>query len=170
MRSGRRLTTVACIFSLSPPVCHTAQASDVLSLMLKAQAAAANGGAPRKKGAALLEAAKGYIPPLTDLFVVGQFVRCVVVEASSDAQNVAAAAYKEEGGSARVRIYLSLLLKEVQGGLGAEALVEGTALGAVVRSVEDHGYTLSFGIKVCMWVVGEGFGVKGTTAKSEPEV
>ncbi len=43
---------------------------------------------------------------------------------------------------------LSLLLKDVQGALGAEGLADGMPVGACVRSVEGHGCTLSFGIKV----------------------
>ncbi|EFJ44854.1 rRNA processing protein Rrp5/programmed cell death protein 11 [Volvox carteri f. nagariensis] len=121
------------------------QASDVLALMLKAQKTAAaaaagdRGDVARKKGAALLEAAGGVVPPLTDLFVVGQFVRGVVMEAPTGEDT--------GGGRSAKHVALSLLLRDVQGGLGSEAVAEGLALGAVVRSVEDHGYTLSFGIK-----------------------
>ncbi|GFR41334.1 hypothetical protein Agub_g2019, partial [Astrephomene gubernaculifera] len=123
------------------------KASDVLALMLKAQA----GTASNKTAASMLEAAGGAVPPLTDLFVVGQFVRCVVVEGSGGQQEQQPAKTGAEGGSGGGRsskhVALSLLLREVQGGLGSGALAEGQALGACVRSVEDHGYTLSFGIK-----------------------
>ncbi|KAG2498018.1 hypothetical protein HYH03_004276 [Edaphochlamys debaryana] len=133
------------------------QASDVLNLL----SAAASGGPGAKKGAALLAAAGGSVPPLTDLFAVGQFVRCVVREsADGDAPDAAPAAAegkkggKKQGaeaaqGAARTakHVVLSLLLTGVQGPLGKGALAEGLALGACVRSVEDHGYTLSFGLK-----------------------
>ena len=69
------------------------------------------------------------------------------------------------GGSRKARapskrILLSLRLKSLLGsgsssssssgaaGLGPEALVAGQVLPAVVKSVEDHGYSLTFGIKV----------------------
>ena len=117
-----------------------ARASDILAAMLKAPAggvAAAATTPAAKKAAALVAAAGGAAPPLTDLFAVGQFVRCVVVEGPEGAG---------EGRSAK-HVELSLLLRDVQGQLGAGGLVEGAAVGACVRSVEDHGYTLSFGIK-----------------------
>ncbi|KAG2446158.1 hypothetical protein HXX76_000753 [Chlamydomonas incerta] len=116
------------------------RASDVLAAMLKAPAggvAAAATTPAAKKAAALVAAAGGAAPPLTDLFAVGQFVRCVVVDGPEGAA---------EGRSAK-HVELSLLLRDVQGQLGPGGLVEGAAVGACVRSMEDHGYTLSFGIK-----------------------
>ena len=43
---------------------------------------------------------------------------------------------------------LSLHVARANSGLGAEALAPGLQLAASVRSVEDHGFILSLGIKV----------------------
>ncbi len=127
----------AVLYANVPP----AQASDVLAVMLK--------GGSNKKAAALTEAAGGTVPPLTDLFAVGQYVRCVVAELREGGKQQD---QQQGGGGGAARssrhVCLSLLLKDVQGALGAEGLADGMVVGACVRSVEDHGYTLSFGIKV----------------------
>ena len=47
------------------------------------------------------------------------------------------------------RIGLSLHVARVNAGMSAEALAPGLQLAAAVRSVEDHGYILSLGIKAC---------------------
>lgn len=96
-----------------------------------------------KAATALLAAAGGSLPPLTALFHVGQFVRCVVLEPAAAEQQGAAAA---PGGRRRMP-ELSLQLKRLHAGMAADAVAEGVALGACVRSVEDHGYTLGFGIR-----------------------
>uniref|UniRef100_A0A383V4G5 S1 motif domain-containing protein n=1 Tax=Tetradesmus obliquus TaxID=3088 RepID=A0A383V4G5_TETOB len=138
------------------------EASDVLSLMLDSSS---------KRGAALRAAMpRGTPPSLPQLFSVGQFVRCVVAGLSStaggEADEAAAAADAGAGGSRKARpaskrIALSLRLKALAGssssskggssssssGLGPEALLPGQVLPAVVRSVEDRGYSLTFGIK-----------------------
>lgn len=43
---------------------------------------------------------------------------------------------------------LSLRVALLNAGLSKEGIVEGLALPGCVRSVEDHGYTVSLGIKV----------------------
>lgn len=58
-----------------------------------------------------------------------------------------------EGKTKKKRISLSLHVGRINSGLSAAALTPGLALPAAVKSVEDHGYTLFFGIKVCMWPV-----------------
>ena len=54
-----------------------------------------------------------------------------------------------EGQTKKKRISLSLHVGRINSGLTAAALSPGLALPAAVKSVEDHGYTLTFGIKVC---------------------
>lgn len=49
-------------------------------------------------------------------------------------------------------ITLSLRLKRLCDGQGADALAPGRCVPAVVKSVEDHVYTLGFGIKVRLGV------------------
>ncbi len=52
------------------------------------------------------------------------------------------------GKKRKKRVQLSLHVARANEGLGAEGVKEGAALPACVRSVEDHGYLLTFGIKV----------------------
>ena len=52
-----------------------------------------------------------------------------------------------EGKAKKKRISLSLHVGRINSGLSASALSPGLALPAAVKSVEDHGYTLTFGIK-----------------------
>ena len=48
----------------------------------------------------------------------------------------------------RKKVTLSLRVANINAALSAESLAEGLALPACIYSVEDHGYTLSLGIKV----------------------
>ena len=67
------------------------------------------------------------------LYEPGQVLRCAVVSL-------------EKGKTGGKRIELSLRLEKVCEGLTKESLTEGSVAPAVVQSVEDHGYILSFGI------------------------
>jgi rRNA biogenesis protein RRP5 len=51
-------------------------------------------------------------------------------------------------GSKKKRITLSLHVSRTNSGMGMLGLAEGAVLPAVVKSVEDHGYVLTLGIKV----------------------
>jgi hypothetical protein len=53
-----------------------------------------------------------------------------------------------KGRGGRKRVGLSLHVARANSGLGAEGLAAGLALAACVRSVEDHGFLLSLGVKV----------------------
>lgn len=69
-------------------------------------------------------------------------------------------AYDATGGTKKApkgnkRIVLSLKLKRLVNGLTAAGLAEGQVVPAVVKSVEDRGYSLSFGIKVRSWCENE---------------
>ena len=55
---------------------------------------------------------------------------------------------EEEAARKGRRIALSLHVAKAAAGVGAEALAPGRALPACVRSIEDHGFTLSLGIPV----------------------
>jgi hypothetical protein len=59
-----------------------------------------------------------------------------------------AAGGAKKGPKGSKRIVLSLKLKRLVNGLTAAGLAEGQVVPAVVQSVEDRGYSLSFGIKV----------------------
>jgi len=52
------------------------------------------------------------------------------------------------GEGSKKRVHLSLHVGRINAGLNAASVVPGTALPAAVKGVEDHGYTLSLGIKV----------------------
>ncbi|CAN6203351.1 unnamed protein product [Urochloa humidicola] len=67
---------------------------------------------------------------------VGQLVPCMVLRVDDD---------KKEGKVNR-RVWLSLRLSQLYKGLSLDALQEGMVLTAQVKSVEDHGYILHFGV------------------------
>jgi rRNA biogenesis protein RRP5 len=125
---------------LPPPAPHTIrpaihaptpQASDALRQMLDPDS---------KPGAALRKAFPGGRPPaLPELFSIGQYVRCAVIGLGGG---------DDDAGGRRGRVQLSLRLKKLCEGLGADALASGRCVPAVVRTAEDHVYTLGFGIKV----------------------
>lgn len=88
------------------------------------------------------------LPSLSDLFHVGQLVRGVVLELEQGTSKADASTDGKEGHSRRKGITLSLLVSRLNAGVAHDALVSGVPIAASVRSVEDHGYTLTFGIKV----------------------
>ncbi|TKW31046.1 hypothetical protein SEVIR_2G079200v4 [Setaria viridis] len=67
---------------------------------------------------------------------VGQLVPCIVLRVDDD---------RKEGKVNR-RVWLSLRLSQLYKGLSLDALQEGMVLAAQVKSVEDHGYILHFGV------------------------
>lgn len=75
------------------------------------------------------------LAPLTALFQPGQRVRCCV-------SKLTALGSAQEGSRL---LELSLRLSALAGGQQLQAVRPGRLLPAVVRSVEDHGYVLSFG-------------------------
>ena len=81
-------------------------------------------------------------PGPADLFHIGQLVRGIIV--GLDQQAKAGASNSKSG---KKNIQLSLLVSKVNAGLTSEALQRNMPLPACVVSVEDHGYTLSFGMK-----------------------
>ncbi|EFN56095.1 hypothetical protein CHLNCDRAFT_145628 [Chlorella variabilis] len=148
-----------------------AEASDWLAGQSKAAAAAGAEAAGEDGAAAIAAAAAGkkrkagtaaatevVLPPLTDLFTIGQLVRGTVVAlrsgSSGDSESAgkagakkAAAAEGGAGGAKKKRVDLSLRVSKMNAGLGPESLREGLALPACVSSVEDHGYLLALGVK-----------------------
>ncbi|PRW20900.1 RRP5-like protein [Chlorella sorokiniana] len=154
-----------------------AEASDWLAEQSKkaekaAAAAAADedaeGGAAAGRKRKAAAAAGIALPPLSDLFHIGQLVRCTVTGLRTGAAAGEEAGGKQGGkqgskgsksGSARKRVDLSLRVSKMNAGLGAESLKEGLALPACVRSVEDHGYLLALGVK----------GVSGFLPKKDAE-
>ena len=71
---------------------------------------------------------------IESLYAPGEVLRCAVLSL-------------EKGKTGGKRIELSLRLERVCAGIRADSLTEGAVAPAVVQSVEDHGYILSFGIE-----------------------
>lgn len=78
--------------------------------------------------------AEGHI--LSGLYHVGQLVSCVVLQVDDDDK-------KETG---KRKVWLSLRLSLLHKGYSLEAVQEGMVLSANVKSIEDHGYILHFGV------------------------
>ena len=86
---------------------------------------------------------KSHKPPaVADLFHVGQLVRAIII--GLDQQPRAGASNSKSG---KKTISLSLQVSKVNSALTSETIQRNVPLPACVTSVEDHGYTLSFGIK-----------------------
>ncbi|CAL9060989.1 unnamed protein product [Musa banksii] len=77
---------------------------------------------------------EGYF--LSSIFHVGQLVSCVVLRVDDD----------KKDGKGNKRIWLSLRLSLLHKGLTLDAIQDGMVLNAQVKSVEDHGYILFFGV------------------------
>ncbi|KAG8100364.1 hypothetical protein GUJ93_ZPchr0013g37106 [Zizania palustris] len=67
---------------------------------------------------------------------VGQLVPCVVLRVDDD----------NKEGKVNRRIWLSLRLSRIYKGLSLDAIQDGMVLTAQVKSIEDHGYILHFGV------------------------
>ncbi|KAI8105276.1 hypothetical protein M9435_000444 [Picochlorum sp. BPE23] len=100
------------------------------------------------RGTVILENASDYIPRGADAlgtkslhlnayFSLGSYVRCSVVDVAG----------QESGKQEKKKIFLSTKVSSVNKGLDRDAVREGSCLTACVKSVEDHGYIVDFGIK-----------------------
>ncbi|KAI3794742.1 hypothetical protein L1987_37379 [Smallanthus sonchifolius] len=72
---------------------------------------------------------------LSAVYMVGQLVSCIVLQLDGD---------KKEKG--KRRIWLSLRLALLHSSFTLDVLQEGMVLSAYVKSIEDHGYMLHFGV------------------------
>ncbi|KAK9062384.1 hypothetical protein SSX86_019570 [Deinandra increscens subsp. villosa] len=72
---------------------------------------------------------------LSAVYMVGQLVSCIVLQLDGD---------KKEKG--KHRVWLSLRLALLHSSLTLDTLQEGMVLSAYVKSIEDHGYMLHFGV------------------------
>ncbi|CAO2824133.1 unnamed protein product [Amaranthus hypochondriacus] len=72
---------------------------------------------------------------LAGLYHVGELVPCIVLQVDDD---------KKETGNRKV--WLSLRLSLMHKGYSLDAVQEGMVLNATVKSIEDHGYILHFGV------------------------
>lgn len=154
---------------LTTVVSYGMQASDVLSeLVEKARSVAKEAPGGTRK-------APGTLPSLQALFQVGQYVRAIVHKleegtASKPPSHLTNGethrhemklprpnrtnADKAPGdaagtkGTAKRRVILSLKVAKQNASISKDSLAEGMHLPACIRSAEDHGYTLTLGIKV----------------------
>jgi len=72
---------------------------------------------------------------LNSLFELGQYVRCYVTKL-----------HGQGDGAGKKTIELSTRAQDVNSGLTGDTVREGAVLTACIKSVEDHGYLLDFGI------------------------
>ncbi|XWS56135.1 hypothetical protein CRYUN_Cryun09bG0060500 [Craigia yunnanensis] len=76
---------------------------------------------------------------LKNIFYTGQLVSCIVLQLDDD---------KKETG--KRKIWLSLCLSLLHKGFTLDAVQEGMVLTGYVKSIEDHGYILHFGLSSFM--------------------
>ncbi|KAJ3505470.1 hypothetical protein NLJ89_g7399 [Agrocybe chaxingu] len=92
---------------------------------------------------------RSYIPELTELFRVGQYVRGVVSAihepGTSDISGVGRS--RDEVSRASKRVELTLVPGRVNTGVQKSGLKAGFTLTASVKSREDHGYILDLGVE-----------------------
>ncbi|KAG8928202.1 rRNA biogenesis protein rrp5 [Tulasnella sp. 418] len=82
---------------------------------------------------------------LTTLFQVGQYIRAVVTAVHP--QRYTGGVYLGAGvDKAARRVELSMSPEQVNAGITKADLTEGFTLPAVIKSIEDHGYILDFGL------------------------
>ncbi|KAM7524627.1 hypothetical protein LguiA_014529 [Lonicera macranthoides] len=72
---------------------------------------------------------------LSSIYHVGQLVSCIVLQLDDD---------KKEKG--KRKLWLSLRLSLLHKGYALDVIQEGMVLSAYVKSIEDHGYMLHFGL------------------------
>ncbi|CAM0137852.1 rRNA biogenesis protein rrp5 [Umbelopsis sp. WA50703] len=87
---------------------------------------------------------EGVLPDLANLFKVGQWVRCCIIQLSGSDEQQGVSLDKRS--KTKKRIDLSLKPEIVNNGVIVNDLAKGMSLGMSVQSVEDHGYILSTGI------------------------
>ncbi|KAF9664808.1 hypothetical protein SADUNF_Sadunf16G0056600 [Salix dunnii] len=83
-----------------------------------------------------IEVSEGSLPRV---FHVGQLVSCIVLQVDDD-----------KNDNKKRKIWLSLRLSLLHNGFSLDAVKEGMVLTAYVKSVEDHGFILHFGLSSFM--------------------
>ncbi|KAG1654779.1 hypothetical protein FOA52_007439 [Chlamydomonas sp. UWO 241] len=102
--------------------------------------------AKKKKGKKEADAPAEPSADLSKLFHVGQYVRCAVIGTPSPGGAVGPGG-TPGGAGVKKGLALSLRLSKVCSGLSGSSLIDGAVVPGVVRSAEDHGYTLDLGVK-----------------------
>lgn len=75
---------------------------------------------------------------LSSIYSVGQLVSCIVLKLDNDD--------KKEKEKGKHKIWLSLRLSLLHSNFTLDILQEGMVISAYVKSIEDHGYMLHFGV------------------------
>ncbi|KAG0259771.1 rRNA biogenesis protein rrp5 [Mortierella polycephala] len=91
----------------------------------------------------LIQAAGDTLPNLRDLFFVGQWVQCAIIELQQGASGGKAASGSDKH---RRKIHLSMRPFIVNAGVKTLDIAAGTLISGAVQSVEDHGYIVSLGM------------------------
>ncbi|KAK9723955.1 hypothetical protein RND81_05G036900 [Saponaria officinalis] len=91
---------------------------------------------------------------LSSLFHIGQLVSCIVLQVEDD---------KKESGKRKV--WLSLRLALLHKGYTLDAVQEGMVMTAYVKSIEDHGFILDFGMPSFSGFVQKKSGEDGSESK-----
>ncbi|KAH9065673.1 nucleic acid-binding protein [Lactarius vividus] len=87
------------------------------------------------------------IPDLFDLFLPGQYLRCIVVAAhAAGATKTGSGRARDDVEKASRRVELSLVPEQVNQGVVKTDLRSGFTMSASVKSIEDHGYILNLGV------------------------
>ncbi|EJD51778.1 nucleic acid-binding protein [Auricularia subglabra TFB-10046 SS5] len=86
------------------------------------------------------------IPELPDIFRVGQYVTAVVSTVHAAGTSVDPMLKRPDVDRSSHRVELSLVPEEVNEGVSKRDLGPGFILASTIKSVEDHGYVLNFGI------------------------
>ncbi|KAI0706125.1 hypothetical protein BC835DRAFT_1260450 [Cytidiella melzeri] len=91
---------------------------------------------------------KSRVPELFEIFRVGQYVRSVVtaVHAAGSTDSFGLGRTRDDAHKASMRVELSLVPQKVNEGVVKADLKPGFTLSSAVKSIEDHGYILDFGV------------------------
>uniref|UniRef100_A0A2P2MJR3 S1 motif domain-containing protein n=1 Tax=Rhizophora mucronata TaxID=61149 RepID=A0A2P2MJR3_RHIMU len=91
------------------------------------------------------------------IFHVGQLVSCIVLQLEDD---------KKDNG--KRKIWLSLRLSLLHKGFSIDTVQEGMVLAAYVKSIEDHGYMLHFGLHSFVGFLPKNSQAEGRDAEVKP--
>ncbi|KAG8742229.1 rRNA biogenesis protein rrp5 [Ceratobasidium sp. 414] len=87
------------------------------------------------------------IPSLTQLFSPGQYVACTVKQVRPPSGSIDFGARpQDESEKAAKKVELSIRPGDVNAGVGAGDIRVGFNISGAIKSIEDHGYTVDFGL------------------------
>ncbi|KAH7106737.1 nucleic acid-binding protein [Auriculariales sp. MPI-PUGE-AT-0066] len=92
------------------------------------------------------EAGPSSVPDLGEIFLPGQYLTAVVSKVHAAGTTVESMLKRPDVDRASQRVELSIIPEEVNDGIPKRDLGTGMILPAAIKSVEDHGYVLNFGV------------------------